>query len=47
VIARYNSVSWQRYFTHLAHEAAYKTMYQAAQDLHSWMEAEWLPERVL
>jgi hypothetical protein len=35
----------QYYFVHLAHEAAYTVMYQVAQDVQAWLEAERLRER--
>lgn len=35
------------YFVHLAHEAAYTLMRQAAQDVRNWIEAERLRERAL
>lgn len=37
----------EHYFAHLAHEAAYTLMRQAAQDVRDWIESERLRERVL
>jgi hypothetical protein len=40
-------ISHEYYFVHLAHEAAYTLMRQAAEDVWKWIEAERLRERVL